>query len=33
MACLATVADATMRITATDIPSQLCLHFAGTVAP
>ena len=29
MACIATVADAIMRIVACDVPSQLSLHYAG----
>lgn len=31
MACVATVADAVMRKTACDIPSQLSLHYSGDV--
>ena len=29
MACMACVADAVMRLEAADVPSQLCLHYAG----
>ena len=29
MACIATISDAVLRVTACDIPSQFCLHYSG----